>query len=140
MATTILVVEDDLEINELIGEYLALESIRYLKATNGTQGLAMAAAEHPDAVILDLMLPDIDGFEVARNLSQHRATHDIPIIVLSCMCQACDREKGYASGALNFMNKPFLPDDLLAAVRGALAWRGAGRDCARLRSRRCRGA
>jgi DNA-binding response OmpR family regulator len=124
MATTILVVEDDLEINELIGEYLALESIKYLRATSGSQGLRMAAEEHPDAIILDLMLPDIDGFEVARTLSARRATHDIPIIVLSCMCQQCDKEKGFASGALTYMNKPFLPDDLLAAVRGALAWRG----------------
>ncbi len=125
MATQVLVVEDDLEINELIGEYLALESISYLQATTGQAGIHQAIATHPDALILDLMLPDIDGFEVARSLSTHRATYDIPIIILSCMCQDCDRENGYSAGALFYMNKPFLPDDLLDTVAHALEWKAA---------------
>src|SRR4051812_26874642 len=66
--TKVLVVEDDLEINELIGEYLALENIKYLQATTGQEGIHQAIATHPDAIILDLMLPDVDGFEVARAL------------------------------------------------------------------------
>jgi len=123
MNTTVLVIEDDLEINELLGEYLSLENIRYLQATSGQAGIHQATTNHPDAIILDLMLPDIDGFEVARTLTTHRATHDIPIIILSCMCQDCDREKGFGSGALFFMNKPFLPDDLLATLRQALDWK-----------------
>ena len=125
MTTQVLVVEDDLEINELIGEYLALENISYLQATTGQAGIHQAIASHPDAVILDLMLPDIDGFEVARTLSTHRATYDIPIIILSCMCQDCDRENGYSAGALFYMNKPFLPDDLLDTVAHALEWKAA---------------
>ena len=68
MSTTVLVVEDDLEINELLGEYLGLENIKYLQATTGQGGIHQALSEHPDAIILDLMLPDIDGFEVARHL------------------------------------------------------------------------
>lgn len=123
MSTTVLVVEDDLEINELLGEYLALESIQYVQATTGEAGLAQASAARPDAVILDLMLPDVDGYEVARTLSTQRATFDIPVVILSCMNQAADREKGYECGALHYMNKPFLPDDLLATLRLALAWR-----------------
>ena len=123
MNTTVLVIEDDLEINELIGEYLTLEGIRYLHAESGKAGIHLAAKEHPDAVILDLMLPDIDGFEVARAISTHRATFDIPIVVLSCMCQDCDKEKGFGSGARFFLTKPFLPDDLLATVRQAIDWK-----------------
>lgn len=123
MSTTVLVVEDDLEINELLGEYLSLENIRYLQATTGQSGIHQAATQHPDAIILDLMLPDIDGFEVAKSLTTHRATFDIPVVILSCMCQECDRLKGYASGALFYMNKPFLPDDLLATLRKALEWK-----------------
>jgi DNA-binding response OmpR family regulator len=123
MSTTVLVVEDDIEINELIGEYLALEDIRYLQATTGQHGIHQALETHPDAIILDLMLPDIDGFEVARSITTHRATYDIPIIILSCMCQECDREKGFQSGALFYMNKPFLPDDLLTTLRRALEWK-----------------
>ncbi len=123
MSTTVLVVEDDQEINELLGEYLALENFRYVAATTGNAGLTKAAGEHPDAVVLDLMLPDIDGFEVARKLTTHRETFDIPVIILSCMNQTCDREKGFGSGALYYMCKPFLPDDLLATLRLALEWK-----------------
>ncbi len=123
MPTTVLVVEDDLEINELLGEYLSLENIKYLQATTGQEGIHQAAAQHPDALILDLMLPDIDGFEVATSLSTKRATFDIPIIILSCMCQDCDKQKGFGAGALFYMNKPFLPDDLLSTLRQALEWK-----------------
>ena len=123
MSMTVLVVEDDLELNELLGEYLTIEGIRYLQATSGQEGVHLAGTQRPDVIILDLMLPDIDGFEVARTLSTHRATYDIPIIILSCMCQDCDKNKGYASGALFFMNKPFLPDEVIATVKQALAWK-----------------
>jgi len=123
MSTKVLVIEDDLEINELLGEYLGLEGIQYLQATTGEAGIHIAGRDHPDAVILDLMLPDIDGFEVARTLAMHRATFDIPIIILSCMCQDCDKEKAFGSGAMFFMNKPFLPDDLITTVRQALEWK-----------------
>jgi DNA-binding response OmpR family regulator len=125
MSTTVLVVEDDLEINELLGEYLALEDMRYLKAATGQAGIHLAQAEHPDAIILDLMLPDVDGFAVARQLTAQRATFDMPIIVLTCMCHEADREKCFHCGALFFMTKPFLPDDLLATVRQALAWKAS---------------
>jgi CheY-like chemotaxis protein len=123
MHTKVLVVEDDLEINELLGEYLALEHIGYVQATTGAAGVHIASAQHPDAVILDLMLPDMNGFDVARMISMHRATYDIPIIILSCMCQDCDREKGYSSGAMFYMTKPFLPDALLEKVGEALEWK-----------------
>jgi CheY-like chemotaxis protein len=125
MNTTVLVIEDDLEINELLGEYLALEKIRYLKATTGETGVYLTRLEKPDAVILDLMLPDIDGFEVARRITGSRATFDVPVVMLTCMCQEADRARGYRAGALYFMNKPFLPDDLLATVRQAIAWKEA---------------
>jgi DNA-binding response OmpR family regulator len=123
MNAKVLVIEDDLEINELLGEYLALENMRYLKATTGQSGVHLARTERPDAVILDLMLPDIDGFDVARRLTGSRETFDVPVVILTCMCLDADREKGYQSGALYFMNKPFLPDDLLATVRQAIAWK-----------------
>jgi DNA-binding response OmpR family regulator len=122
-ATTVLVIEDDQEINELLGEYLTLEQIRYIQALTGKAGLARAAEVHPDAVILDLMLPDVDGFEIARQLSSHRATFDVPVLLLTCMNQDCDRHKGFSSGAMHFMNKPFLPDDLLGTIKAALEWR-----------------
>jgi len=123
MGTTVLVVEDDLEINELLGEYLSLENIKYLQATTGGEAIHQAATQHPDAMILDLMLPDVHGFEVAKSLTTKRATFDIPVIILSCMCHGEDKERGVASGALYYMNKPFLPDDLLSTLRQALDWK-----------------
>ena len=120
--------EDDLEINELLGEYLGLENIKYLQATTGQGGIHQALAEHPDAMILDLMLPDMNGFDVAKSLTMKRATFDIPIVILSCMCQADDVKKGFAAGALFYMNKPFLPDDLLTTLRKALDWKTALRE------------
>jgi DNA-binding response OmpR family regulator len=123
MATKVLVVEDDLEINELLGEYLGLENIAYVQAVTGQSGIHQAVTEHPDAMILDLMLPDIDGFAVAKSLTMKRATFDIPIVILSCMCQAEDVKKGFAAGALFYVNKPFLPDDLLTTLRKALEWK-----------------
>jgi CheY-like chemotaxis protein len=128
MNAKVLVIEDDVEINELLGEYLALENMRYLKATTGHSGVHLARTERPDAVILDLMLPDVDGFEVARRLTGSRDTFDMPIVILTCMCLEADRERGYRSGARFFMSKPFLPDDLLATVRQAIAWKSTLRD------------
>ena len=119
----VLVVEDDLEINELISEYLSLEEIDCLQATTGQAGIHQATEHHPDAIILGLMLPDIDGFEVAKTLTTCRETFDIPIVILSCMFQDEDRLKGFASGALAYMTKPFLPDDLLMALEKAFTWR-----------------
>jgi CheY-like chemotaxis protein len=123
MATKVLVVDDDLEINELLGEYLGLENIAYVQATTGQAGIHQAVTQHPDAMILDLMLPDIHGFDVAKSLTMKRATFDIPIVILSCMCHAEDMQQGFASGALFYVNKPFLPDDLLSTLRKALDWK-----------------
>lgn len=122
-ARKVLVIEDDQEINELLGEYLTLEQIGYTPALTGRAGLEQVEAVHPDAVILDLMLPDIDGYEIARRLTTRRATFDIPVLMLTCMNQDCDRQKGFSAGALYFMNKPFLPDDLLSTLHAAFAWR-----------------
>ena len=121
--TKVLVVEDDQEINELLGEYLSLEELKYLQALNGKTALQLATASHPDAIILDLMLPDIDGYQVAHAIAAHRRTYDIPVIMLTCMNQESEFDKGLAAGAHRFMNKPFLPDDLLANVRSALEWK-----------------
>ena len=77
----------------------------------------------PDVLLLDIEMPGMDGIEVARRLTTCRETFDVPVVILTCMCLEADREKGYRSGALYFMNKPFLPDDLLATVRQAIAWK-----------------
>ena len=123
MEHKVLVVEDDQEINELIGEYLGLEHLGAVAALDGKSGLEKAASEHPDAAVVDLMLPDVDGYEVCRQLTSHRSTANMPIIILTCMNQDCDRVKAFASGAFRFLNKPFLPDDLINQLKAAFEWK-----------------
>ena len=92
-----------------------------MSATDGAAGIAMAAAERPDLILMDLNLPEIDGWEAARRLKADPATRDIPIIALSAHAMAGDREKALATGCDDFDTKPVEFDRLLAKVEQALA-------------------
>jgi CheY-like chemotaxis protein len=104
-----------------------------LSATDGAAGLAMAAAERPDLILMDLNLPEVDGWEAARRLKADPETRNIPIIALSAHAMAGDREKALATGCDEFDTKPVEFDRLLAKIERALAakpsakpWAGAG--------------
>ena len=99
-----------------------------MSATDGAAGIAMAAAERPDLILMDLNLPEIDGWEAARRLKADPKTRDIPIIALSAHAMAGDREKALATGCDDFDTKPVEFDRLLAKVEQALAAtdRGSG--------------
>ena len=97
-----------------------------LSAANGAEGIAMAAAEQPDLILMDLNLPEIDGWEAARRLKADPATRDIPIIALTAHAMAGDREKALASGCDEFDTKPIEFDRLLAKIEQALAARPGG--------------
>ena len=120
MATNVLVIEDDQEINALIGEYLGLENVGYHRATSGQDGISLARAVQPDVIVLDLMLPDLDGYEVCRRLKSARSTVNIPVIMLTCLCQDGDRIRGFECGAFSHLAKPFVPDILLQKVVAAV--------------------
>jgi len=92
-----------------------------MSATDGAAGIAMAAAERPDLILMDLNLPEIDGWEAARRLKADPATRDIPIIALSAHAMAGDREKALATGCDDFDTKPIEFDRLLAKIEQALA-------------------
>jgi DNA-binding response OmpR family regulator len=112
----ILVVEDDAGINAMIGEYLQLEGKHYRPALDGGSAIREARTKAPDLVILDLMLPDMDGFEVCRQLKNERSTDQVPIIILSALSDDESRQRGMACGAIDYLAKPFDPDRLLEAV------------------------
>jgi CheY-like chemotaxis protein len=97
-----------------------------ISATDGAAGLAMAAAERPDLILMDLNLPEVDGWEAARRLKADPATRDIPIIALSAHAMAGDREKALATGCDDFDTKPVEFDRLLAKVEQALAAKDRG--------------
>ena len=97
-----------------------------LSARDGAAGIAMAEAERPDLILMDLNLPQIDGWEATRRLKADPATCDIPIIALSAHAMAGDREKALATGCNDFETKPIEFDRLLAKVEQALAAKDRG--------------
>jgi DNA-binding response OmpR family regulator len=113
---SVLVVEDDREINALVGAYAQLCGFEYRAALDGTTALNEASQRPPAAVVLDLMLPDLDGFEVCRRLRRDQRTHHTPIIILTALSDAKDRQLGRDCGADEYLTKPFDPDLLMKTL------------------------
>jgi len=113
----VLVVDDDVKTTELVGLYLKRDGYRVLTAGDGFEAIRLARESHPDLVVLDLMLPGLDGFEVFRAL---RAESDVPIIMLTAKTTEQDRLTGLDLGADDYVTKPFSPKELAARVRAVL--------------------
>ncbi len=113
----VLVVEDDPELNELVGAYAQLCGFEYHAALNGRSALHQAHDHPPCAVILDLMLPDVDGFEVCRQMRKDPTLTSSPIIILSALNSDLDKKRGLECGANVYLTKPFDPDQLMATLR-----------------------
>jgi len=124
MAERILVVEDDPRLAAMLSEYLGQAGFRITVAPQGAAALEQIEREPFDAVVLDLMLPDIDGLEVCRRL---RSSSDIPILMLTGRGDAIDRIVGLELGADDYLPKPFQPRELLARLRAVLRRRLPGR-------------
>jgi two-component system, cell cycle response regulator DivK len=103
-----------------------LGGFEIVSAPDGAKGIALAAAERPDLILMDLNLPVIDGWEATRRLKDDPATRDIPIIALTAHAMAGDREKALAAGCDEFDTKPVEFDRLLAKIEQVLAARGGG--------------
>ena len=117
MAERILLIEDDSRLAEMISEYLGESGFRVSVAAGGRAGLERLAREPFDALVLDLMLPDMDGLEVCREL---RAKSDTPVLMLTARGDAADRIVGLELGADDYLPKPFQPRELLARLRAIL--------------------
>jgi two-component system alkaline phosphatase synthesis response regulator PhoP len=113
----ILVVEDDMEMNELQRELLALHGMESLPAYTGSQALELAKERLPDAVLLDIMLPELDGFEVCRQLRMQTGQRHLPVIMLTALDTDDCRQKGFACGADAYFVKPFDPDDVVNTLQ-----------------------
>ena len=116
----ILVVDDEEDILELLEFNLVREGFTVFCASSGEKGLKAAETEIPDLILLDLMLPGIDGLEVAKNLKENRATKNIPIVMLTAKGEEADIVTGLELGADDYITKPFSPRILLARVRAIL--------------------
>jgi len=113
----ILVVDDDVKTVELVKSYLNRDGYKVITAYDGIDALRLARESHPDLIVLDLMLPGINGLQVCRTL---RAESDVPIIMLTAMTTEKDRLTGLDLGADDYVTKPFSPRELAARVRAVL--------------------
>jgi two-component system OmpR family response regulator len=113
----VLVVEDDPEINELVGAYVQIAGFGYERALCGQEAVDKARATHPALIVLDIMLPDFDGFEVARRLKNEVGTRSIPIVILTALDRDEYRQRGKTAGAVGYLTKPFDPERLLEAIK-----------------------
>jgi DNA-binding response OmpR family regulator len=113
----VLIVDDDIKITSILKLYLSRDGYEVLTAYAGNEALRLAREMHPDIIILDLLLPELDGFQVCRIL---RAESDVPIIMLTAKTAEQDRIKGLDLGADDYVSKPFSPRELAARVRAVL--------------------
>jgi phosphate regulon transcriptional regulator PhoB len=120
VAADVLVVEDEPDIRALIVHHLAREGFRCRVAGSGADALARVKATPPDLVVLDLMLPGMDGLEVCRRLRADPSTAGVPIIMLTAKADEVDRVVGLEMGADDYVVKPFSPKELVARVRAVL--------------------
>jgi DNA-binding response OmpR family regulator len=113
----VLIVEDEAYVRELVAQYLQLEGYEVLQAADGLEALRLAAAFPPDLVILDLMLPGMDGFEVASRL---RKVSAVPILMLTARGEEADKLAGFGIGADDYVTKPFRPRELVMRVQAMM--------------------
>jgi DNA-binding response OmpR family regulator len=113
----VLVVEDDPEINRLIGAYVEFAGFRYVAALDGRAALDEIRDHLPCVIVLDLMLPDVSGWEVCRRVKGDGQTQDVPIIILTALDNDDARQEGFRCGASEYLTKPFDPDLLLQLLK-----------------------
>jgi DNA-binding response OmpR family regulator len=120
---TVLIADDDADIRELVAYRMRRSGYAVLEAANGEEALELATGERPDLAILDVMMPRLDGFEVARRLRAQDETAGIPIILLTARAQDADVARGFGAGADDYLRKPFSPQELAMRVQAILCRR-----------------
>lgn len=110
-AKTVLIVDDDDQIREVLKLYLAKEGFSVFEAVDGLEAVNKALSDKPDIILLDIMLPFLDGFEVCRKV---RSFSEAPIILMTARTQEADRQHGLELGANDFVTKPFSPREMVA--------------------------
>jgi two-component system phosphate regulon response regulator PhoB len=120
MPNTILLIEDEEDVSDLIRYHLKKAGFRVLVAGDGAAGLETALAEHPSAIVLDLMLPKLNGLEVAKRLRAEERTRSTPLLILSAKGETESRIKGLELGADDYLPKPFSPKELVLRIQALL--------------------
>jgi len=120
MMPRILVIDDDSAISELVAVNLEMAGYDVSQAEDGIKGQALALQIQPDLILLDLMLPKVDGFTVCQRLRRDERTKDIPVLMLTALGQTQDKVEGFNAGADDYLTKPFEVEEMLARVRALL--------------------
>jgi DNA-binding response OmpR family regulator len=122
---TVVYVEDEPEMIDLVKLILSRKQYQVVGANGGREGLDIIRKTHPDVVLLDLMMPDMDGWEVYQQLRADDATKDIPVIIVTAKAQNIDKVLGlHIARVEDYISKPFSPHDLIDSVERVLAGRG----------------
>ncbi len=121
MAEKILIIDDDIDTLKLVGLMLERQGFKIAVASNGTLGISRASAERPDLILLDVMMPDLDGYEVTRRLRSDPALAHIPIIMFTAKTMVDDKVAGFEAGVDDYLTKPTHPAELTAHVKAVLA-------------------
>ena len=123
MAEKILIIDDDSETLRLIGMMLQRQGYQTVTASNGDEGVALAKHELPDLIILDIMMPEVNGYTVAKHLRAEPATSEIPILMFTAKSQVDDKVAGFEAGADDYLTKPVHPVELVAHIKALLTRR-----------------
>ena len=121
MSEKILIIDDDVDTLRLVGLMLQRQGYQIIAATNGEQGLEKAFEERPDVILLDIMMPDMDGYEVTRRLRKNPVSQTTPILLFTAKTQLDDKVAGFEAGADDYLTKPTHPAELQAHIRALLA-------------------
>ena len=121
MPEKILIVDDDIETLRLVGLMLQRQGYKIVAANNGQQALTMAKAEQPDLILLDIMMPDMDGYEVTKQIRSDPNTKTTPIIMFTAKSMVDDKVAGFDAGVDDYLTKPTHPAELTAHVKALLA-------------------
>jgi DNA-binding response OmpR family regulator len=132
-AGRVLVVDDEDDIRELCRVNLEFEGFDVIDARDGPTALDRAARQRPDVIFLDLMMPDMDGWEVLRRLKEDDATADIPVVLLTARTGEEDQMRGWQEGILEYVSKPFNPLSLVEWAKRAMEPREPGEESERRR-------
>src|SRR5512136_949819 len=121
MVEKILIIDDDLDTLKLVGLMLQKQGYLIVAANNGPQGLTQAEAENPDLILLDVMMPEMDGYEVTKRLRANALTANTPILMFTAKTQLDDKVTGFEAGADDYLTKPTHPSELIAHVKALLS-------------------
>lgn len=127
MAEKILIIDDDVDTLKLVGLMLQKQGYQIIASANGEQGLTQAEAENPDLILLDVMMPEMDGYEVAKHLRANSLTANTPILMFTAKTQLDDKITGFEAGADDYLTKPTHPTELIAHVKALLARSSKGK-------------